>query len=359
MTANPKCQAKGGVANCQDPNCPERIAQRGILSKDAFAKQMGVPTGRSKPRAKAKVSEAEQARRDEAKAAKYAEMQELLVNQIALLDTEEGWNAYLENAQKWTKYSFQNQLLIMAAGGTDVAGYEDWQKKFDRHVVAGGKGITLIAPVRKAFDRVDGNGNPILGANGKPLKDYKVLSGRFTTTTVFDVSQTDGKPLPEHDRPMTELPPEGFREDLHRNIEAEGYTVTYAPMSGTQKGSTIPGTKRVVIKEGMTPADEVRVLAHELGHIKQGHTEHLDEYHDAHQTHRGRMEVEAETFALFVNRANGMKSDDLARNSAAYVKGWATSDPEHLRKSGTSIAKAVKATLSGGSWKNVITELLG
>jgi antirestriction protein ArdC len=350
MTTNPKCQAKGGVANCHDPNCPEKASQRGILSKADFAKSWSKP----------KVSEAEQARRDEAKDAKLAALQEELEKQIELLDTEEGWNAYLKAGQQFHNYSFQNQLLIMAQNedATQVAGFNAW-KKLGRTVNKGEKGIMILAPVRAAFEKVDANGNPILGADGKVEKEYKALRGRFTTAYVFDVSQTDGKPVPQHDREMTELPPEGFREDLHADITAQGYTVSYAPMSGSRKGSTYPNEKKVVIKEGMSPADEVRVLAHELGHIRQGHTERLEEYQAAHQVNRGQMEVEAETFALFLNRANGMKSDDLARNSAAYVKGWAARDPAHLKKSGASIAKAVKATLAGSSWKNVVTELLG
>jgi antirestriction protein ArdC len=334
MTSSEKCRAIGGVANCHDPQCPERLAQQGILSKAQFTKEWA-----GKPA--------------DDKDARIQAIQEELIKRAADLDKDDNWNAMLEAQAKFHNYSAGNVewLLIQNPDIEQVAGFNTW-KKLERNVKKGEKGLLVMAPITANVPLEDKAGNPVLDAAGKQVTVKKLLNGKFTTRTVFDISQTEGKPLPTYDRTLTETPPEGFKDDLERAISATGYTVSYEDVSGGAKGYTQPGTMKVVIKKGMTPADEVRTLSHELGHISMGHLDHLDEYHTGHSGKRGQFEVEAESFGHILTRSNGM-STDMGRSSGAYVKGWDGRDSEHLKKSQSAIAKASKLILNSFSWRNV------
>lgn len=282
---------------------------------------------------------------------KLAAIKGELDQQVADLATDANWLNYLETASKFHRYSFSNQLLIQLQlpGATRVAGFKKW-KEFDRSVIKGQKSISILAPKRIMVIAKDKAGNPIL-KDGKPFKESRVVG--FTTASVFDMSQTEGTPLPDIERSLSEEPPDGFREDLETAIRAAGFTVDYEDIPGGAEGFTkTDGSKRIVIQKGLTPGSEVQVLAHELGHVMAGHIDKKDDYHEGHDGHRHNFEVEAESIAYVMLRSNGM-SPAVGKTSSTYVAGWARRDPEAIKESGENVSKAVKKILESSPWRNV------
>ena len=288
---------------------------------------------------------------------KIAAFKDELNNGIDALADDAEWHEFLDNMGKFHTYSFGNQMLILLQRpeATRVAGFKKW-KEFERQVNKGEKGISILAPKIVNVGAKDKNGNPVLGADGKPLKERKCVG--FTTAAVFDVSQTDGKPLVNAQPDLSETPPEGFREDLETIVAAEGFTLEYKDIGGGDlKGYTSATDKKVVIDTSMSPASQTKTLAHELAHIKCGHLERNGEYHSGAGGCRGEMEVEAESVAYVLCRANGM-STDISQNSSRYVGSWASGGHvtdegrKVINKSAENIAKAVKGILGNGTFRN-------
>lgn len=282
---------------------------------------------------------------------KLAALQGEIAGHVTALENDENWHAYLNAMSQFHRYSFRNQILISLqtkGKATQVAGFNKW-KDLDRSVIKGEKGITILAPkvIRKKSE--DAAGKPVIGADGKPTKTSHCVG--FTTATVFDVSQTDGTPLPESGNTLHETPPEGFKQDLEKAITDSGYTVTYEDIPGSASGFTSPTDKRVVIQQGMTPANEVQTLAHELGHIKAGHTERTDEYHQGAGGQRGNFEVEADSISYVLLRANSM-STQVGAKTGRYVAGWGGTGPEAVQASAEIVQKTVKDLLANNSWRN-------
>ncbi|MFV0375594.1 ArdC-like ssDNA-binding domain-containing protein [Microbacterium sp.] len=282
-------------------------------------------------------------------AEKVKAMQEELAVAVEQLADDENWRAYLDTMSRFHRYSFQNQLLIAVQrpDATRVAGFKTWLR-LKKPVRKGEKGIAILAP--RLVNATDDNGNRVTDDAGRPVKR---VAG-FTSATVFDVSQTDGDPLPEAFVDLTEEPPEGYIDDLTAAIEQQGYTVRYLDMLDEGKGYTTVGEGRkiVAVERSLTPGSRATVLAHELGHIMCGHTDpdRHGEYHTGHGGKRGVMEVEAESFAYTLSKINGMRTHQ--RNASEYVAAWQRHEPDAIRKIGETLSKAVKATMTGSSWRN-------
>lgn len=117
--------------------------------------------------------------------------------------SSESFKQYLSCLSKFHSYSLNNTLLILSQKpeASLVAGYRAWQTNFNRHVNKGEKGLMILAPVTTKEDRLmnkhDENGNVILDESGNPVQEMRVVNlTHFKTTTVFDISQTSGDPLP-------------------------------------------------------------------------------------------------------------------------------------------------------------------
>ena len=285
---------------------------------------------------------------DEKVEAFHAELEQ----QIADLADDENWQRYLDTMSQFHRYSLYNQLLIAVQrpDATRVAGYRKWEE-LGRHVMKGEKGISIFAPklVRMAVE--DANGKPVIGDDGKPLKQSRCVG--FTTATVFDVSQTDGDPLPDLDRELSEVPPDGFTDDLEAAIATSGFTVSYESTGSEADGYTSPAERKVVVDPSLSPGRRAEVLAHELGHIKAGHLDRGGEYHTGHGGRRGAMELEAEAVAYSLCRANGM-STEVGKIASTYVAGWTRNEPEAIKASAQLVSRTVKDILGSGSWRNVV-----
>lgn len=278
-----------------------------------------------------------------------------LAEATAALADDENWNHYLATMARFHRYSMTNQILIalQRPNATYVAGYRKWQE-LGRQVCKGQKSIQILAPKTVRAERTDAGGKPVLDASGKPVRDVKVVG--FTTASVFDVSQTDGEPLPEMDRSLSEEPPEGFVEDLEAAVEHAGYSVSYEPVPGSTEGFTEPSTKRVVVDSSLSPGSRASVLAHELGHIAAGHVDETEHYHTGAGGQRGAMEVEAESIAHVLCRSAGMTTP--ATTSAPYVAGWAqtAAAPDVVAASAKKVSSTVKGLLSTGRWRHLEEE---
>lgn len=291
---------------------------------------------------------------DEKIAAFSAELEDISAR---LVESDE-WQSYLDALSKFHRYSASNNLLILMQKpeATRVGGYRVWQS-LGRQVRKGERGISILAPRTVRMDVTDNNGKPVLDDKGKPKKAARCVG--FTTATVFDVSQTEGDPLPSVDVELSETPPVGFREDLEAAIRATGFEVSYEKTGSAANGFTDPEGKRVVISPDMSPAQQAETLAHELGHIRCGHMDRVGEYHTGHGGARGQMEVEADSFAYTMCRSNGM-STEVGKKVAAYVSGWARATPDPtkaVKDAANNVAKAVKTALGEGQWRNVEPEL--
>ena len=117
--------------------------------------------------------------------------------------SSDNFKQYLSCLSKFHSYSLNNTLLILSQKpeATLVAGYRSWQTNFNRHVNKSEKGLTILAPVvfkeKREMNQVDENGNVVLDASGNTLKEEREVNiTYFRTTTVFDISQTSGEPLP-------------------------------------------------------------------------------------------------------------------------------------------------------------------
>ena len=208
------------------------------------------------------------------KNSKTEEIMEKLEQGITELFESENYKNYLRMMCKFHNYSFQNSLLIamQKPDASYVAGYHDWQKKFKRQVMKGEKGITILAPSpykkqseREAIDPI--TNRPIIGPDGQPLKDIiEIIIPSYRTVTVFDISQTEGEPLPTIG--VDEL--QGNVQNYEKLVKIlEGISpvpICRQEIEGSAKGYFSPAEQRIVLQEGLPEMQEVKTLIHEITH---------------------------------------------------------------------------------------------
>ena len=175
---------------------------------------------------------------------------------------------------KFHKYSFNNTLLIALQNpeATLVAGYTAWQRKFHRQVRKGEKSIKIIAPMTFRRDveveRMDPSTQEIvLGADGQPEKETKQVSyQRFKVSSVFDVSQTDGEPIPSLEVPELTGDQRHFDVFMEAIRKVSPVPVRFDKVPGEAKGYYDNSKKEIVIREGMSDIQTIKTAIHELGH---------------------------------------------------------------------------------------------
>lgn len=270
------------------------------------------------------------------RAEKLTKVHDQLTAAVEAAASDDGWRAWLTTAAKFRTYSASNVLLIasQAPWATRVAGYRVWQS-LGRQVRKGERGIAVIAPVRRRATTTDDSRTtteqptPPVPAGEDATTDpggkaLRVLAG-FTTAAVFDITQTDGDPLPQ--RPPLVLPdgeaPAGLWDALTAEVTARGFTVTRDDPAPAW-GRTTFTTRVVDVAPGLSAAMAVHTLAHELGHIAADHGTRpgLD---------RGTGEAEADGIAYLVTTAAGM----AGTFSADYITGWTHGNPAVVRATAT------------------------
>ena len=246
--------------------------------------------------------------------------------------TSEKFITYLQVMSRFHNYSLNNQILIAAQmpEATIVAGYNSWMRNFDRHVKRGEKSITILAPMKIKIkidtDKVDEYGN-VIQEEKEGIK--------FRPVSVFDVSQTEGKPLPEI---ISELTGDVSRYEqlLDAARQAAPYPIEIGAVEGSAKGWCNYAQEKIVIKEGMSEAQTLKTAFHETAHarIHGGDTDKS----------REQKEVEAESIAYVVCSHFGLDTSDY---TFGYVATWAgRQDINLLKQSMQTISQTAKAIIT-------------
>ena len=194
---------------------------------------------------------------------------------IKELFESEKYMRYLSVMSKFHRYSVNNTMLIymQKPEATLVAGFNKWKNQFERHVKKGEHGITIIAPTpyKKKIEEMKRDPDthaPILDADGKAVMEEKEIEiPMFRPVKVFDVSQTDGKPLPELSSSLSGTVPhyEAFLEALRRSAPVP---IEFEPMVANTDGYFSPDQQRISIREGMSEVQTVSATVHEIAHSK-------------------------------------------------------------------------------------------
>ena len=204
------------------------------------------------------------------------EITDKLEQGIKELFESERFKEYLRTMSKFYHYSFSNTLLIamQKPEATYVAGYTSWQRNFDRQVMKGEKGIKILAPApykaKEEREKIDpSTQKPVLDADGKPVTEtVEVMRPAFKVVSVFDISQTDGKELP--DIIVDEL--SGSVENYAAFFEAlkqeSPVPITFEDIPGAAKGYFSPIENRIAIQEGMSEIQTIKTAIHEIAHAK-------------------------------------------------------------------------------------------
>ena len=194
---------------------------------------------------------------------------------IKELFESEKYMRYLSVMSKFHRYSVNNTMLIymQRPDATLVAGFNKWKNQFERHVKKGEHGITIIAPTpyKKKIEEMKRDPDthaPILDADGKAVMEEKEIEiSMFRPVKVFDVSQTDGKPLPELASSLSGTVPhyEAFMEALRRSAPVP---IEFEPMAENMDGYFSSDQQRIAIREGMSEVQTVSAAVHETAHSK-------------------------------------------------------------------------------------------
>ena len=204
------------------------------------------------------------------------EITDKLEQGIKELFESERFKEYLRTMSKFYHYSFSNTLLIamQKPEATYVAGYTSWQRNFDRQVMKGEKGIKILAPApykaKEEREKIDpSTQKPVLDADGKPVTEtVEVMRPAFKVVSVFDISQTDGKELP--DIIVDEL--SGSVENYAAFFEAlkqeSPAPIAFEDIPGGAKGYFSPVENRIAIQAGMSEIQTIKTAIHEIAHAK-------------------------------------------------------------------------------------------
>ena len=267
-------------------------------------------------------------------------------------DLEE-YQAYLRTMSHFHHYSVNNQMLIFSQcpHATLVAGYQKWQNQFSRHVLRGEKGISILAPtpykIKVEKEKLDPDTKlPLLDADGNTITEEKeVQIPMFRPVKVFDVSQTDGKPLPERvQSPVAELTGnvehyEAFMEALRR---VSPVPIEMKPLSNDLDGFFSPSEQSITLRDGMSEVQTVCAAVHEIAHSK------LHDYAkqpNSQPKDSNTEEIEAESIAYTVCAYFGIET---SANSFGYVATWSKDkDLKAFKDSLDTIRKTSSELISG------------
>ena len=262
-------------------------------------------------------------------AEKMKEITDRLEQGIQDLFESDRFKEYLQVMSKFHNYSFNNTLLIamQKPDATLIAGYNSWKNLFGRQVSRGAKGIKVIAPspykIKKEVDKIDPKTQkPVTDKNGKPVKEEtEITVPAFKVVSVFDVSQTSGKPLPQlaADLSGNVQQYEVFMEALRR---ASPVPIEIKPVARDTDGFFSIKAQSITIRAGMSEVQTVCAAVHEIAHAKLHDYEHMTELADDGETilvpgekSRNTEEVEAESISYAVCQYYGIETGE---NSFGY-----------------------------------------
>lgn len=270
------------------------------------------------------------------------------------------YKSYLQTMSRFHKYSLNNTMLIsmQKPDATLVAGFNKWRDGFSHYVKKGEKGIKIIAPtpykIKEEREKLDPQTkSPLLDASGKvQTEEVEIQIPMFRVVSVFDVSQTEGEPLPTLASNLT-----GNVEQFEVFIEAVKRTapvpIEIKPMSEDMDGYYHIGDKSIAIREGMSEVQTISAAIHEVAHSLL-HNREMEKELQAQQSEskkpmkpkdRNTEEVEAESISFAVCSYYGIQT---AENSLGYIATWSKGkELAELRASLETINKTSSELISG------------
>ena len=265
------------------------------------------------------------------------EITDRLETGIQELFESERYKAYLTSMAKFHSYSFNNTLLIAMQGGQLVAGYNKWRDDFHRNVKRGEKGIKILAPapykVKKEVPKLDEQGKPVMDKDGKPLTEVQETQvPAFKIVSVFDVSQTEGEPLPSIGVDELAGNVEQY-EDFFKALEQTSpVPMAFEDIPGGSHGYYHLTEKRIAIQENMSELQTLKTAIHEIAHAKLHAIDpEAPVTEQADRPDSRTREVQAESVAYAVCQHYGLDTSDY---SFGYVAGWSSGkDLKELRAS--------------------------
>ena len=254
---------------------------------------------------------------------KMKEITDRLEQGIMGVFESERYAEYLRTMSKFHNYSLNNTLLIAMQGGNLVKGYRQWEKEFDRHVKPGEKAIKILAPapykVKKEREKIDPDTKmPVIGADGKPVMETQEITiPAYKVVSVFDVSQTEGKELPNLSVSELTGDVEQYRDFFAALERTSPFAIAFETLDGGAKGRCYYEENRIAIHEGMSELQNIKTAIHEISHA----TMHDTAPDDPTRPDRRTREVQAESVAYAVCQHYGLDTSDY---SFGYVAGWSS-----------------------------------
>ena len=253
------------------------------------------------------------------------EITDRLETGIQQLFDSDRYKAYLTTMAKFHNYSFNNTLLIAMQGGQLVAGFSKWKDTFHRTVKKGEKGIKILAPapykVKQKMEKLDEQGKPILDKDGKPLTEEKTVQiPAFKVVSVFDVSQTEGEPLPSIAVNELSGSVQDYQDFFKALEQSSPVPIGFEDIEGGAHGYFHLLDNRIAIQEGMSQLQTIKTAIHEIAHAKL-HAIDPDDPEQANRPDSRTREVQAESVAYAVCQHYGL---DTSEYSFGYVAGWSS-----------------------------------
>ena len=258
---------------------------------------------------------------------------------------------YLSTMSKFHNYSFNNTLLIamQKPDATLVAGYKAWQKNFERHVNKGEKAIRILAPapykIKEERDKIDPvTQELLLDKDGNPQKEeVEITIPAFRAVSVFDVAQTDGKPIPELAAKELLSDVEGYQDMIRAVEDISPVPIELEEIAGDSKGYYDREAKRIAVQENMSESQTLKTMIHEVAHSKL-HSKEVEQDEQMRKD-RNTKEVEAESVAYTVCQHFGIDTSDY---SFGYIAGWSSGrDTKELRASMDTIRRTASELITG------------
>jgi antirestriction protein ArdC len=253
------------------------------------------------------------------------------------------WEAMLRVAGSFHHYSYRNMLLLWMQAQdrdmtlTQVAGYQAW-RRLGRTVRAGQTGLKVLAPIRRRLSEEEAAtlGPRGYDATGRPAQ---VLRG-VRIVHVFDLSQTDGEPLPPGPMPafLTGEDTTGLWVGLAELVAGQGYRIERREETSETQGWTRYSERLVSVRPHIDGAHAAAVLAHELGHIMAEHA--------TRPLSREQRETEAESIAYVVLTACGIDPEATGAAAAPYLAGWSGGDPKVIAAAVATVHRVAAAILN-------------
>lgn len=258
--------------------------------------------------------------------ARKAEMEEIttkLEKGVKDIFSSDNYKEYLNFCAKLPRYSVNNQILIMLQkpDATMCQSFTGW-RDMNRFVRKGEKGIRILAPapykMQKEQDKTDASGKAVLDKDGEPVKEtVEITVNAFKPVSTFDISQTEGEPVPTVGVSELTGSVEGYEALLAAIKEVVPVPISFEQIDSGAKGYFHLEENRIVVQEGMSEAQTVKTLLHEASHQALHSREAMEQSGD--KKSKNQKECEAESVAYVVCQHYGIDTSDY---SFAYVATW-------------------------------------